>query len=57
MFVNYPKTKEEANTYSKEFELAGMHDAIGSMDTRHIVIEKCSHRLKQMHLGGKSKQT
>jgi len=37
--------------------MAGMHGAIGSMDAFHIVIEKRSHRLKQMHLGGKSKQT
>ena len=37
--------------------MAGMHGAIGSMDACHIVIEKRSHRLKQMHLGGKSKQT
>ena len=27
------------------------------MDACHVLIEKCSHRLKQNHLGGKSKQT
>ena len=34
-----------------------MHGAIGSMDACHVVVEKCSHRLKQNHLGGKSKLT
>ena len=37
--------------------MAGMHGAIGSMDACHVVVEKCSHRLKQNHLGGKSKLT
>ena len=37
--------------------MAGMHGAIGSMDACHVTVEKCSHRLKQNHLGGKSKQT
>lgn len=27
------------------------------MDACHIILEKCSHRLKQSHLEGKSKQT
>ena len=34
-----------------------MHGAIGSMDACHVIIEKCSARLKQNHLGGKSKLT
>ena len=37
--------------------MAGMHGAIGSMDACHVIIEKCSHRLCQNHLGGKSKLT
>ena len=56
-FVSYPTTVEEALTHCNEFNQAGMHGAIGSMDACHIVIEKCSHRLKQTHLGGKSKLT
>ena len=56
-YVKYPTTKEEAMTHSYEFNLAGMHGAIGSMDACHIIVEKCSHRLKQNHLGGKSKLT
>ena len=43
--------------HTKEYEIAGFHGAVGSMDACHIIIEKCSHRLKQNHLGGKSKQT
>ena len=56
-FVKYPKTSAELDNNSNEFEIAGMHGAIGSMDACHVIIEKCTHRLKQNHLGGKSKQT
>ena len=37
--------------------MSGIHGSIGYMDACHIVIEKCNNTLKQMHLGGKSKQT
>ena len=57
LHVKYPKTREEGLTHRFEFDLAGMHGAVGSMDACHILIEKCSHRLKQTYLGGKSKQT
>ena len=40
-----------------EFNKSGMHGAVGSIDACHIFIEKCEHRLKQNHIGGKSKQT
>ena len=43
--VKYPKTSEEDNAHSKEYDLAGMHGAIGSMDVCYIILEKCSHRL------------
>ena len=56
MSVKFPMNSRESKTHSKEFELEGMHVAIGSMDACHIVVEKVSHRLKQMNLGGKSKQ-
>ena len=55
-FVNYPKNAEQATTHVKEFKIAGMSGGVGSMDATHIMMEKCSHRLKQNHLGGKSKQ-
>ena len=56
-FVQYPKSAVEASNHTREFDMAGMHGAIGSMDACHVTIGKCSHRLKQNHLGGKSKQT
>ena len=43
--------------HTKEFEVAGFHGAVGSMDACHILMEKCSHHLKQNHVGGKSTQT
>ena len=55
--VVYPKTSSDAVAHKKEYEVAGMYGAIGSMDACHIIIEKCSTRLKQNHLGGKSKLT
>ena len=56
-YVNYPKTSVEMRNHTQEYEVAGFHGAFGSMDACHIIIEKCSHRLKQNHIGGKSKQT
>ena len=41
----------------REFRDAGLPGSPGSMDACHVVMEKCSHRLKQNHLGGKSKLT
>ena len=56
-YVKYPTTANEAITHAYEFKIAGMEGAIGAMDVCHIIIEKCEHRLKQNHLGGKSKLT
>ena len=56
-YVKYPSTANEMKLHTREYEISGFHGAIGSMDACHIIIEKCSHRLKQNHLGGKSKQT
>ena len=55
--VIYPTRSADMAMYSREYEQAGFHGALGSMDACHIVIEKCSHQLKQNHLGGKSKLT
>ena len=54
-YVKYLTTKEESSIYTEKYEMAGIHDAIGSMDVCHIILKKYSHRLKQNHLGGKSK--
>ena len=56
-YVKYPKCQEEAATHTMEYQIAGLCGAIGSMDSCHVIMEKCSHRLKQNHFGGKSKQT
>ena len=37
--------------------MVGMHGTICSMDACYVTIEKCSHILKQNHIGGQSKQT
>ena len=56
-YVTYPTTPEAMKIHTQEYEKAGFHGAFGSMDACHIVMEKCSHRLKQNHMGGKSKHT
>lgn len=56
-YVKYPKNSEEAKKHTNEFSIAGLNGGVGSMDACHIIIEKCYHRLKQNHLGGKSKLT
>ena len=56
-YVKYPTNKDEMQQHTKEFEVAGFHGAVGSMDACHVLMEKCSHRLKQNHLGAKSKHT
>ena len=42
--------------HTKEYEIAGFYGAVGSMDACHVIMEKCSQRLKQNHLGGESEQ-
>lgn len=55
--VIFPSSSADVAMYCRAYEKAGFHGAIGSMDACHTVIEKCSHRLKQNYLGGKSKLT
>jgi hypothetical protein len=40
-----------------EFKEAGFDGCMGSADATHVVMEKCSARLKNQHLGGKLSQT
>ena len=51
-FVNYPKNSEQVSTHMKDFKIAGINGGVGFMDACHVIMEKCSHRLKQNHLGG-----
>ena len=50
-YVKYLSTAKEMKEHSTEYEIARMHGAVGSMDAYHIVLKKCSHRLKQNHMG------
>jgi hypothetical protein len=56
-YVVEPATNEEANNVMHEMKQAGLNGAVGSTDATHVVIEKCSHRLANNHLGGKMKHT
>ena len=51
-YVTAPQGAEEATTHMNEFQMAGFNGCVGSSDATHIVLEKCSHRLKQNHMGG-----
>jgi len=54
-YVIAPQGAEEATTHMNEFQMAGFNGCVGSSDATHIILEKCSHCLKQNHMGGKLK--
>ena len=54
-YVRTPVSVEEMRNHTHEFEMAGMPGTLGSSDATHILHEKCSYRLRRLHLGGKSK--
>ena len=56
-YVKHPTTSAEMKNYATEYKIAGFYGAVGSMDTCHVILEKFSHILKQIHLGGKSNYT
>lgn len=56
-YVKEPVTDEEIADAMKEFKEAGFDGCIGSADATHVVMEKCSAKLKNQHLGGKLSQT
>eukprot|EP00816_Leptocylindrus_hargravesii_P002830 CAMPEP_0196815854 /NCGR_PEP_ID=MMETSP1362-20130617/52339_1 /TAXON_ID=163516 /ORGANISM="Leptocylindrus danicus, Strain CCMP1856" /LENGTH=449 /DNA_ID=CAMNT_0042192989 /DNA_START=265 /DNA_END=1614 /DNA_ORIENTATION=- len=51
--VSMPASYEDVANFSSEFEKAGMPGAIGSTDAVNIVMEKCSWRMRQTHIGFK----
>jgi hypothetical protein len=57
ILVVVPQAAEEARTHIVEFSKAGCHGCVGSSDATHIAVDKCSYRLWQNHLGGKTKLT
>ena len=56
-YVVAPMTKEELEDCSAEFKSAGLPGCIGSTDATHIIMECCSYRLRQLHMGYKLKHT
>ncbi len=56
-YVRAPVSADDCATHMVEFYLAGFNGCVGSSDATHISLEKCSYRLRQNNLGGKSKLT
>jgi len=56
-FVNAPNNLEALRDCEHEYSMAGFAGCIGSTDASHIIHEKCSYRLRQLHLGYKMSLT
>jgi hypothetical protein len=56
-FVISPLSSEDAASHMHKMEQAGCHGSCGSTDGVHVTMEKCSHCLKQHHLGPKLSHT
>jgi Plant transposon protein len=56
-YVVEPSTAEEIADSMKEFSDAGFNGCIGSADATHVIMEKCTARLKNQHSGGKLAQS
>ena len=56
-YVTLPLTTESLKDCEAEFLMAGFPGCVGSTDASHIVMEKCSYRLRQLHLGYKLAHT
>ena len=56
-WVVLPTTDEDIRDSTSEFEEAGLPGAHGSTDGTHVILEKCSARLRNQHLGAKLKFT
>ena len=52
-----PSTAEEIEDAISEFKEAGFDGCIGSADATHVIMEKCTARLKNQHLGDKMPHT
>jgi len=51
--VNAPTDLETARSQVHEFAQAGLPGCVGSMDATHVALERCSHRMRQLHLDQK----
>jgi hypothetical protein len=52
-YVVMPTNPEQAANHMYEMNIAGFPGCIGSTDATHILIEKCSSRLRNQHLAAK----
>jgi len=51
--VNAPLDLETARAQEHEFREAGLPGCVGSMDATHVALERCSYRMRQLHLAQK----
>ena len=49
-FIKTPKCSEDVTRHQQDYDSAGFTGAVGSADAVHIILEICTHRLKQAHL-------
>ena len=56
-FVQAPNTEEELKLCEREFAMAGLPGCVGSTDATHVLLECCSFRIRQLHLGYKLAHT
>ena len=56
-YVKCPQNATEMKDCGDEYSKAGFPRCIGSTDATHIVMENCSYRLRQLHLGFKLSHT
>ncbi|KAI2512197.1 Plant transposon protein [Fragilaria crotonensis] len=52
-YVLQPLTLTDAHNHMREMQIAGFPGCIGSCDATHVLIEKCSNRLKNQHTAKK----
>ena len=56
-YVLNPMNYEELKDNENEFLMAGFPGCIGSTDATHVIMEVCTYRLRQLHLGYKLAHT
>jgi len=53
LYVIAPNDIATAIAQEYEFKQAGLPGCVGSMDATHIALERCSYRMRQVHLAQK----
>jgi hypothetical protein len=54
MYVSYPTNATEFRPHQEEFNDGGLHGASFSTDATNVLLWRCSHNLKQSHIGFKN---